>query len=75
MNPLEILEMRLERDVYRQDYERLKKQIRKLHHPVEIEPSETICAECSFQLPNGHYFGKVVDYPCQTVKLLGDSFE
>lgn len=74
MNPLEILEMGLERDVYRQDYESLSKKIQKvkdLHYPVEVEPSDTICAECSFQLPNGQFFGKVVKYPCTTIELLG----
>ena len=44
--------------------------IRELHRPVEIEPSDTVCRECSFQLPNGHFFGKVVDWPCPTIALL-----
>ena len=44
--------------------------IRELHRPVEIEPSDTVCRECSFQLPNGHFFGKVVDRPCPTIALL-----
>lgn len=41
-----------------------------LHHAVEIEPSDTICGECSFRLPNGRYFGKLVEWPCPTVELL-----
>ena len=41
-----------------------------LHRPVDIEPSETICGECSFQLPNGKYFGKIVEHPCATVAIL-----
>ncbi|MBK0420460.1 hypothetical protein JD276_15655 [Leucobacter sp. CSA1] len=40
------------------------------HRPVEIEPSGTICHECSFQLPNGRYFGKVTEYPCPTVRAI-----
>ena len=44
--------------------------IRELHRPIEIEPSDTICGECSFRLPNGTYFGKVVDWPCPTLALL-----
>ena len=42
-----------------------------LHRPVEIEPSDTICGECSYQLPNGHYFGKVEEWPCPTIRALG----
>ncbi len=41
-----------------------------LHCPVDIEPSDTICHECSFQLPNGRYFGKVVEHPCPTLQAL-----
>lgn len=46
--------------------------VRKLHAPVEIEPSDTICGECSWQLPNGRYFGKVVEFPCPTLDALAD---
>ena len=45
--------------------------VRELHYPVEIEPSDTICGECSYQLPNGRYLGKVVEYPCPTIRALG----
>jgi len=45
----------------------LESRLRDLHQPVEIEPSDTICGECSWQLPNGRYFGKVVEYPCPTL--------
>ncbi|PRI11901.1 hypothetical protein [Leucobacter massiliensis] len=38
-----------------------------LHQPVEIEPSDTICRECSFQLPNGRYFGMLTEWPCPTI--------
>jgi hypothetical protein len=44
-----------------------------LHTPVDIEPSETICHECSWQLPNGQYFGKLVEWPCPTVQALTDA--
>lgn len=43
----------------------------KLHRPVEIEPSSTICGHCSFQLPNGRYFGKIIEWPCPTAVALG----
>lgn len=41
-----------------------------LHQPVAIEPSEDICGHCSFQLPNGRYFGKVEEWPCETLLVL-----
>lgn len=41
-----------------------------LHRPVEVEPSDTICGDCSFQLPNGRYFGKVEEWPCPTVRAV-----
>lgn len=44
---------------------------REMHYPVEIEPSDTICGGCSYQLPNGRYLGKVVEYPCPTIRALG----
>ena len=44
--------------------------VRALHQPVDIEPSETICGECSFRLPNGTYFGKVEEWPCPTLAAL-----
>ena len=56
------------------EVERLSAQIdaaREMHYPVEIEPSDTICGECSYQLPNGRYLGKVVEYPCPTIRALG----
>ena len=64
--------------ITRRENERLHAQldaVRSLHYPVEIEPSDTICGECSYQLPNGRYLGKVVEYPCPTIHALevGDS--
>ena len=56
------------------EIERLRAQLDaawELHYPVEIEPSDTICGECSYQLPSGNYFGKVVEYPCPTICALG----
>lgn len=44
--------------------------VRAVHQIVEIEPSSTICRECSFQLPNGAFFGKVTEWPCPTVAAL-----
>jgi len=44
-----------------------------MHEPVDIEPSSTICRECSWQLPNGHFFGKVEEYPCPTVTAITDA--
>lgn len=40
-----------------------------LHRPVEVEPSDTICGECSNRLPSGRYM-PVADYPCRTVQAL-----
>ena len=60
--------------ITRRENERLHAQldaVRELHYPVEIEPSDTICGECSYQLPSGSYFGKVVEYPCPTISALG----
>lgn len=57
-----------------QEYKTLRDRIEMaeaLHRPLQIEPSETICAECSFRLPNGRFFGKVVEYPCATKLALG----
>lgn len=48
--------------------------VRDLHVAVEIEPSDTICKECSYRLPTGRYFGKIVEYPCPTIQSLeGDT--
>ena len=58
----------------RKENKRLSAQIdaaREMHYPVEIEPSDTICGGCSYQLPNGRYLGKVVEYPCPTIRALG----
>lgn len=41
-----------------------------LHKPVEVEPSDTICRECSFQLPNGRYFGRLEEWPCPTFRAI-----
>ena len=43
---------------------------RALHRPVDIEPSETICGECSYRLPSGRYLQPVVEHPCPTITAL-----
>ena len=63
--------MREKEDVW----EETNKRLLDLHGPVEIEPSETICGQCSFQLPNGAYFGKVEEWPCPTVRVLQSGAE
>lgn len=52
------------------EVDRLRAGIEALHRPVEIEPSGTICGHCSWQLPNGRFFGQVVEWPCETAALL-----
>ena len=44
--------------------------VRALHRPVDIEPSDTICGECSYGLRNGRYLPPVVEYPCPTIVAL-----
>lgn len=56
-------------------WEETTKRLLELHGPVEIEPCETICGQCSFQLPNGAYFGKVEEWPCPTVRVLQSGAE
>lgn len=41
-----------------------------LHERVEIEPSDSICRQCSFQLPNGRFFGKLTEWPCPTMEAI-----
>ena len=56
------------------EIERLRARLdaaRELHYPVEVEPSDTICGECSYPLPDGQYLVKVVEYPCPTIRALG----
>lgn len=45
------------------------------HKPVDIEPSDTICHECSFQLPNGRYIVKIADWPCPTVQAITEHLD
>ena len=40
-----------------------------LHQPAEVEPSETICGECSNALPNGRFL-PIAEYPCPTVQAI-----
>lgn len=60
-----LMALRPERDEARAQAER----VRELHRPVEIEPSDTICAECSNRMPNGRYM-PTVEWPCPTIRAL-----
>ena len=40
-----------------------------LHQPVEVEPSETICAACSNRLPSGRFM-PIVEWPCPPVEAI-----
>ena len=52
----------------------MEQRVRALHRPVDIEPSDTICGECSYRMPNGRYLQQV-DYPCPTLAALdGDEY-
>lgn len=42
-----------------------------LHKPVDVEPSDTVCGECSNSLPNGRFL-PIVEYPCPTVRAIQD---
>lgn len=44
--------------------------IEALHHPVGVEPSETICAACSQPRPetDGPYY--VEEWPCATIQII-----
>ena len=51
--------------------------VRELHMPVEVEPSETICAECSTLRGQGEtarYF-PFTEYPCPTAQALTTALE
>lgn len=41
-----------------------------LHHPVDVEPSDTICAACSQPRPetDGPYY--VEEWPCATIQII-----
>ena len=39
------------------------------HRPIEVEPSDTICAACSNQLPGGRFL-PVVEWPCPDVDVI-----
>ena len=46
------------------------RRIEALHHPVDVEPSETICAACSQPRPetDGPYY--VEEWPCATIAII-----
>ena len=39
------------------------------HRPIEVEPSDTICAACSNQLPNGRFL-PAIEWPCPDVDVI-----
>lgn len=43
-----------------------------LHKPVEVEPSDTICGECSHEITidGGPYFTSTAEWPCETVQAI-----
>lgn len=43
-----------------------------LHKPVDVEPCDTICGECSYRLPNGRYM-PTVEHPCPTVTAINEA--
>ena len=47
----------------------MEQRVRALHRPVDIEPSDTVCGECSYRMPNGRYL-PVVEHPCPTIDAL-----
>ena len=55
--------------------ERALRGVLEVHRPIEVEPSDTLCAACSNQLPNGRFL-PVIEWPCPTVttikEVLGD---
>ena len=44
--------------------------IEALHHPVDIEPSETICAACSQPRPETDWPYYVEEWPCATIAII-----
>ena len=43
-----------------------------LHKPVEVEPSDTVCGECSTLLPIGRFL-RTVEWPCPTVTSIEEA--
>lgn len=52
--------------------ERALRAVLELHRPIEVEPSDTICAACSNQLPNGRFL-PVIEWPCPTVTTIEEA--
>lgn len=52
------------------EVERLWDWIERTHRRVDTESGDMICGYCSWQLPNGRFFGKVVKWPCETAALI-----
>ena len=49
--------------------ERALRGVLERHRPIEVEPSDTICAACSNQLPNGRFL-PVIEWPCPDVDAI-----
>lgn len=47
-------------------------EVLELHRPVEVEPSDTICWECSNRIGSGANmrFMPVAEWPCETVRAI-----
>ena len=54
--------------------ERALRGVLELHRPIGVEPSDTICAACSNQLPNERFL-PVVEWPCPTVATIKEALE
>ena len=54
--------------------ERALRAVLEPHRPIEVEPSDTICAACSNQLPNERFL-PVVEWPCPTVATIKEALE
>ena len=59
-------------DALLDEIDRLRDGIAAIHYPVEVEPSETICAGCSTRRGSGSNvrFFPYVEWPCETAALL-----
>ena len=49
--------------------ERALRAVVERHRPIEVEPSDTICAACSNQLPNGRFL-PAIEWPCPDVDVI-----
>ena len=61
-----------ERDEALAEVARLRAAVEALHHPVEVEPSNTICRACSTARGSGETlrFFPFVEWPCPTIAAI-----